>query len=57
MTVIKIMRHGFIHLSTCPVCNCSFTFEMEDTDHGMNDYGKYVYCPDCREKIEVKYYD
>ena len=58
--MIRIIKHGLYRKMTCPNCRCEFTYEKADTNHvqtDVNDYKRFVECPDCGERIEVVCYD
>lgn len=54
--MIRIIKHGLYRKMNCPNCRCEFTYEKADTNHvqtDVNDYKRFVECPDCGERIEV----
>lgn len=55
--MIKVIRHGMFKKVTCPKCTCEFMYENEDTKYvqtDVNEYERFVECPDCEERIGVK---
>lgn len=58
--MIKVIKHGRLRSARCSLCDCYFTYEKSDTLHiqtDVNESKRYVECPDCGERIEVKYND
>lgn len=54
--MIKVIKHGHYRTCSCYNCGCIFTFEKEDVkveQAGMNEYERFVECPDCRERNTV----
>lgn len=54
--MIKVIKHGRYRTCSCYNCGCIFTFEKEDVkveQAGMNEYKRFVECPDCRERNTV----
>ena len=55
--MIKILKHGYLRVCQCPVCDCCFTYEKGDTlflQTDVNDHKRFIYCPDCGERIEIE---
>lgn len=54
--MIQIIKHGRLRQCTCYNCGCIFTHEKEDIkveQTGINEYGGFVKCPDCKERNTV----
>lgn len=54
--MIKVIKHGHYRTCSCYNCGCIFTFEKEDVkveQTGMNNYERFVECPDCGERNTV----
>lgn len=57
---IKVIRHGIKRAQECPNCECLFEYEKEDvksTQVGFNEYEYTVTCPDCKNTINVGYFN
>lgn len=55
--MIVILQHGSKRRVTCGSCGCIFTYEKEDTattQTDLNEWTKFVICPDCGEKVLLK---
>lgn len=52
--MIKVITHGEKKFqAVCPLCGCTFEYELEDTKKGEGVFSNtyYVTCPDCGETI------
>lgn len=55
--MIRILKHGYLRACRCSVCECFFTYEKSDTLYlqtDVNEHKRFIYCPDCGERIEIE---
>lgn len=53
--MIKIIQYGTKQIKVCGTCGCKFTFDKEDVKRkGIDNYEKFVECPQCKEKITLQ---
>ena len=64
--MIKVIKHGTIkeHITTCPHCQCEFSYEKEDIEtnsvYNLTSTSIFHYivrCPECGTEIEVYNYE
>lgn len=52
---MKIIKPGKINFTiTCDFCECVFEFNKKDIEHILFSDYKFVGCPYCGSKVEIK---
>lgn len=60
--MIEIIKEGTRKITTCNICGCEFSFEVEDIETSYTEVFnaiaprrcEYVACPQCNNKIILK---
>ena len=65
--MIKVLRHGIMNKVTCPICGTKLQYDKEDVleetfsvnpDYCPSGFKThyYIICPDCCNRIRVKFF-